>query len=488
MQNDSASNPDMPKEEFRKFGYRMVDWIADYIENIENYPVLAQISPGDVKNKFDAAPPRTGKPFEDLFMEIEEKIMSGMTHWNHPGFMAYFNSTSSGPGILAEFLSAAFNVNGMLWKSSPASTELEEVTLNWFRQMVGLPEQFWGIIYDGASASTLHAIVAARENAEGFDTRNKGLGGYPGSPEFKIYASEFAHSSVEKAALILGFGIESVEKIGMDDEFKMKPDELWKKIKRDKENGKVPICVVATIGTTSVTSIDPVDEIAEICRKENIWLHVDGAHGGNSAILPEKRYLMNGWEKADSIVINPQKWMFMPIDISVFFTRKPEYLRKGFSLVAEYLKTDKDNVVKNQMDYGAQLGRRFRSLKLWFVIHYFGVEGLQNIIRNHFEIAENFRSYIEKSENFELLAPVPFSTVCFRANPGNVEKDKLDELNLNLMNAVNDSGQIFISHTITNGKFTLRLVVSGLRTRLKHILDAEKLFEEKLGNLLNENG
>lgn len=477
---------DMSSQEFRKYGYKMVDWIASYLENIEDYPALAQINPGEVKNKFPLTPPQNPQPFEELFGEIDKKVMPGMTHWNHPGFMAYFNSSSAGPGILAEFLSAAFNINGMLWKSSPASTELEEVTMNWFRQMVGLPEDFWGIIYDGASASTMHGIIAAREQANKFNLRHKGLGGWDNSPRFKIYASEFAHNSVDKAVITLGFGLESLTKIGMDEQFRMNVEELKACIAKDKAEGKIPMCIVATIGTTSVTSIDPIEEIAEICQKENIWLHVDAAHGGNSAVVPEKRHLTKGWELADSIVINPQKWMFMPIDISIFLTRKRDVLRRGISLSAEYLKTDQDEEVKNQMDYSLQLGRKFRSLKVWFTIHYYGVEGIQNIIRNHFKLAEEFKNLLLSNKSFELVAPLTFSTICFRAKPDGIEEKNLNEFNKKLMDAVNKTGKIFVSHTVADGKFTIRAVISGLRTNSDTIKTAVELFNNKLNELLGK--
>jgi len=476
---------DMPAQEFRKYGHELIDWIADYLSNIESYPVLSNVKPGEIKNKLPGQPPDKPQTMNKIFEDIEKIILPGITHWNHPNFMAYFNSTSSGPGILAELLSAAFNVNGMLWKTSPASTELEQVTLNWFRQMTGLSEEFWGIIYDTASVSSMHAIAAAREQLASLNSRVKGLAGRTDIKRLKLYASEQAHSSIEKGAITLGIGLEGIRKIPVDEKFRMIPAALKDAIEEDKKNGWLPFCAVATVGTTSTTSIDPVDEIAEICLKENIWLHVDAAHGGIAAIVPEMRYIFKGVEKADSIVINPHKWMFTPVDISVFFTKKPKVLKKAFSLVAEYLKTSEDNVVENYMDYGIQLGRRFRSLKLWFIIRYFGVEGIAERIREHLRLGKLFSEWIDGNQAFERMAPVPFSTVCFRAHPSGMnDENLLNDLNEKLMNNVNATGKIFITHTKLNGKFVIRLVISGLRTEGKHVTAAWELIKSELSKLV----
>ena len=474
---DTGSLSDMPPEEFRKYGYQLIDWITEYLKDAEKYPVLSRINPGDVKNKIPLQPPVKPEQFAEVLKDVDKIIIPGMTHWNHPNFMAYFNSTASAPGILAELLASAFNINGMLWKSSPSSTELEQATLNWFRQMLFLPEDFWGIIYDTASVSSMHAIAAARESINVL-TREKGLAGRTDIPRLKLYCSEHAHSSIDKSVLTLGIGLEGIRKIPVDNEFKMIPEKLAEAITEDKKNGWLPFCVVATIGTTSTTSIDPVNEIAEICRKEKIWLHVDAAHAGVTAMLPEMKNIFAGVQFADSLVVNPHKWMFVPIDLSVLFTKHPDILKRAFSLVAEYLKTGQDSEVENYMDYGIQLGRRFRSLKLWFVIRYFGVEGIQNILKEHLRLGKLFAGWIDAHPEFERMAPIPFSTTCFRANPGNLNEKELDILNEKLMNRVNETGKLFITHTKLNNKFVIRLVISGLRTKKIHVKNAWELIQK----------
>ncbi|MGA7838888.1 MAG: pyridoxal-dependent decarboxylase [Ignavibacteriaceae bacterium] len=474
---DTSSLSDMPPEEFRKYGYQLIDWITEYLKDAEKYPVLSNINPGDVKNKIPLNPPNKPEQFNDVLSDIDKIIMPGMTHWNHPNFMAYFNSTASAPGILAELLSSAFNINGMLWKSSPASTELEQATLDWFRQMLSLPDDFWGIIYDTASVSSMHAIAAARENVN-IQTRKKGLSGRKEIPRLKLYCSEHAHSSIDKGALTLGIGLEGIRKIPVDKDFKMITKKLGEAINEDRKKGWLPFCVVATVGTTSTTSIDPVPEIAEICKREKIWLHVDAAHAGVTAILPEMKNILDGVENADSIVVNPHKWMFIPIDLSVLYTKHKDTLKRAFSLVAEYLKTSHDSEVENYMDYGIQLGRRFRSLKLWFVIRYFGVEGIQNILREHLRLGKLFAGWIDEHTEFERMAPTPFSTTCFRANPGNMDEKKLDALNEKLINKINESGKLFVTHTKLNDKFVIRLVVSGIRTKEEHVINAWDLIQQ----------
>lgn len=479
---NTESLSDMPPEEFRKYGHQLIDWITEYLKDAEQYPVLSNIKPGEVKNKIPLHPPIKPEIFNDVLKDVDKIIMPGMTHWNHPNFMAYFNSTASAPGILAELLSTAFNINGMLWKSSPASTELEQATLNWFRQMLFLPEDFWGIIYDTASVSSMHAIAAARESAN-VQTREKGLAGRNDVPRLKLYCSEQAHSSIDKSVLTLGIGLEGIRKIPVDDEFKMIPEILAEAITEDKKNGWLPFCVVATIGTTSTTSIDPVPEIAEICKREKIWLHVDAAHAGVTAMLPEMKSIFAGVEFADSLVVNPHKWMFVPIDLSVLFTRHPDILKRAFSLVAEYLKTGQDSEVENYMDYGIQLGRRFRSLKLWFVIRYFGVEGIQNVLREHLRLGKLFAGWIDEHPSFERMAPTPFSTTCFRANPGNLGEKELDAFNERLITKVNETGKLFVTHTKLNNKFVIRLVVSGMRTKEIHVKNAWGLIQKTYSEL-----
>ena len=476
----NKKNYDMPVDEFRKYGHQLIDWISDYLESIENYPVLSKVKPNSIEKKLPKDPPKEHESMDDIFNDLNKIIMPGITHWNHPGFMAYFNSTSSGPGILGELLSGAFNINGMIWKTSPASTELETVTLNWLRKMLQLPEKFWGIIYDLASISSLHAIAAAREQAKETYSDFK-------LEKLRIYISEQAHSSIEKAVKTLGLKPSSIVKIKVDNNFSMIPELLDKAIKKDIEKGFQPFCIVATFGTTSTASIDPISEISKISLKRQLWLHIDAAYAGSAAIIPEIRTYLNGVENADSLVLNPHKWMFIPIDLSVLFISKPKLLKKAFSLVPEYLKTSEDKDVINYMDYGIQLGRRFRSLKLWFVIRYFGANGLQKIINEHIRIAKKFAGYIDLDNNFVRLAPTHFSTVCFRAVPNaKLNNSELDKFNEKLMREINNTGVIFLSHTKLNGIFTIRLVISGIRTTEQHMENAWNLIKNTT-NLLIKN-
>lgn len=480
MKDDTSKN-------INENGKLFLNWVENYFGNMDNFPVLPNVKPGDIKKQLPVSPPESSESYEDIIEDLNKIILPGVTHWNHPKFMAYFNSTTSDPGIFAELVSAAFNTNGMLWKSNPASTELEEVTLNWFRQMVGLSENFWGIIYDLASSSTMHAIVAARESLEDYSIREKGFGGLQNKPRLRLYTSEQAHSSIEKGAVVAGIGLEGVRKIKVDSNFKMIPDELQKAIAEDKLNGWKPFCVVATIGTTSTTSIDPVGEIAAICKLENIWLHVDAAHAGVAAIVPEMKFLLDSVEDADSIVINPHKWMFTPVDLSILFTKHKGILKQAFSVIPEYLKTDEDNEVTNYMDYGIQLGRRFRSLKLWFIIRRYGTEGIIEIIREHLRLGKMFSNWIVENSNFELLAPTPLSTICFRVIPNGLKSEKeLNEFNKKLMDNINITGKAFLSHTVLNGIFTIRVVISGIRTEEKHVKEVFEIIEMEFEKLNKE--
>ncbi len=477
INSKSKSYGDMPAKEFKKYGYELIDWAANYLQNIGSFPVLPDIKPGDIKSKLPLSAPIKTESMDQIIADVDKIILPGTTHWQHPNFMAYFNSTGSGPGILGELLSAVFNVNSMVWKSAPASTELEETVLIWFRELMNLPKEFRGIIYDTASVSSMHAIAAARESV-GYDIRKKGMSG---APKLRLYCSEHAHSSIDKGALTLGIGLDGIRRIPVDSEFRMITSELENAIREDRANGFLPFCVVATIGTTSTTSVDPVEEIADICGKEKIWLHVDGAHAGVTAMLPEMENHFKGLDRADSFVVNPHKWLFVPVDLSILFTRKPEIIKQAFSLVAEYLKTAEDSVAENYMDYGIQLGRRFRSLKLWFVLRYFGVEGLQARLREHIRLGQLFAKWVDDHSEFERLAPTPFSTICFRAKPaGWNDENIINELNEKLMNAINSTGKVFLTHTKLNGKFTIRLCISGLRTEEKHVELAWKVIQDTL--------
>jgi aromatic-L-amino-acid decarboxylase len=475
---------DMSPAEFRRFAHQFADWVADYFEKIEQHPVLPNVSPGDLRAQLPPSPPLSGESMEKMLADVDRLIMPGMTHWNHPNFFAYFAITGSGPGILGDLLSTAFNVNAMLWKTCPAATELEQVTLGWLRQMLGLPNQFWGIIYDTASISSMHAIAAAREQLADLQIREEGLAGRAEVPRLRLYASEQAHSSIDKAAITLGLGMAGVRKIAADENFRMRPEALARAIAEDQRHGWRPFCVVATVGTTSTTSIDPVPEIAEICENKNLWLHVDAAYGGAAAVAPEMRHVLAGCERADSIVMNPHKWLFVPFDFSAFYTRQPEVLRRAFSLVPEYLRTSQDSQVENMMDYGVQLGRRFRALKLWFVLRYFGWEGIAARIREHIRLAQEFAGWIEAHPDFERLAPAPFSTVCFRAHPAGLnDEGKLNRLNEQILEAVNATREVFLSHTKLNGRYVLRLAIGNLRTEERHVRRAWEIIATQAARL-----
>jgi len=477
MTNGPSKLGDMPVEDFRKYGYEVVDWIANYFEHIGEMPVLSQIEPNWLRNSLPASAPENGEDFGEVLKDVDRLILPAVTHWNHPNFHELFSTSTSSVGVFGEMLTAAFDMKGMLWRTSPASTELEDVVLDWLRQMMDLPEHFEGIIYDTASVSTMHAIAAARERA-GFHIRDKGMSGRDDVPLLRVYCSEHVHSSIDKGVITLGLGLRSLRKIECNERFEMIPEKLAEAIREDIAAGYKPICVIPTVGTTSTSSVDPVDAIADICKEFGLWLHVDTAYAGSTAIVPEYRKYFKGWERADSIVVNPHKWLFTPFDLSVLYCKDLNVLKEAFSLVAEYLKTSDEQTVKNGMDYGIQLGRRFRALKLWFVIRYFGVEGLQARLREHCRLARLFASWVEGSPDFEIMAPVPFALVCFRANPdvssphiskGQLSDAELNALNERVMNEINASGEAYLSHTKLNGKYTLRLSVGSIRVEERHL-------------------
>ena len=460
---------DMDPEAFRKEAHRVADWIADYLASPERFPVLATVSPGDIRRALPRDAPDAGETFEAIFADFERIILPGITHWNHPGFFAYFAITGSGPGILAEILSAALNEQAMLWRTSPAATELEEVSLAWLQRLIGLPDDFGGVIYDTASVSTLHALAAAREQCVP-DVRRAGLAG-PHVPRLRVYCSEHAHSSVDKAVILLGLGHDAVVRIGADTEFRMRPDALTEAIDRDRRAGCLPLAIVATVGTTSTTSVDPVHAIAEVARREQIWLHVDAAYAGVAAMLPDYRWILEGADRADSIVVNPHKWLFTPFDLSVLYCRRLDTLRAAFSLTPEYLKTVETAPVQNLMDTGVQLGRRFRALKLWMVLRHFGAAGLRERIGEHIRLARLFEQWVRAHQDFSVVATAPFSVVCFRANGS-------DELNAALLDRVNGSGEVFLSHTRLNDQYVLRLAIGNLRTTEAHVARAWTLLQQ----------
>lgn len=477
---------DIDLEEFRRHGHALIDWIADYFAHPERYPVLSQSQPGDIAAQLPATPPAQAEPLDAILRDFEQILLPGITHWNHPNFHAYFSISGSAPGVLGELLTAALNVNGMLWKTSPAATELEEVTLDWLRQMLGLPPAFRGVITDTASISTLLAIAAARESIPGLNVREKGLAGRPEVSRLRLYASEQVHSSVDKGAITLGIGQEGVRKIGTDANFRMDARLLAEAIAEDRENGWRPFCVVATVGTTSTTSIDPIPAIAEICRNEGLWLHVDGAYGGAAGIVPELRHVLEGCDQADSFVVNPHKWLFTPIDCSALYVRRLEVLTRAFSLVPEYLVTE--SATTNYMDWGVQLGRRFRSLKLWMVLRAFGQEGLIANIREHVRLAQLLAAWVDAAPDFERMAPTPMSLVCFRAHPQGMDDEAdLERLNARLLHAVNASGEIYLSHTKLHGRYTLRFAIGNIRTEERHVVRAWSILQETLTRLMSES-
>lgn len=476
---------DMDKDEFRRFGHELIDWIADYFERIEDLPVLSQIEPGDLKSQLPASPPESGEAMAQIIRDVDRLIVPALTHWSHPSFFAYFATSTSAPGIFGELLSAAFDNKAMLWRTSPASTELEEVTLDWLRQMMGLDPGYTGMIYDTASVSSMHAIAAAREGVE-LRIREEGMSGRKDLPLLRVYISEQAHSSIEKGVITLGLGQRGLRKIPTDAEFRMDVRALADAIEEDKQNGYLPFCIVATVGTTSTSSIDPVAEMIPIGEKYAMWLHVDAAYAGSAAVVPELRHILAGCERADSVAVNPHKWLFTPFDLSVLYCRHMDLLRRAFSLVPEYLRTPEQEKVRSGSDYGIQLGRRFRALKLWMIIRYFGHEGLAARIREHCRLAKIFTSWIEESPDWELMAPVPLALVCFRANPpiDGVDKSgraaRLDVLNEAIMHGVNATGKALLSHTKLNDKITLRLSIGNIRTTEKHVRQVWELLNEQL--------
>ena len=460
---------DMDPEAFRRYAHQAVDWIAEFLAHPERYPVLPKVEPGDVRSALPTSPPNDPESMTEILADFERLIVSGITHWNHPGFFAYFAITASGPGIIGELLAAALNANAMLWRTAPSATELEEVALDWLRQLLGLPDGFEGTINDTASSSSLYALAAAREAIEGLDVRRRGLAGRPDAPRLKLYITPETHSSIEKAAIVLGIGQEGVEKIPTDPEFRMDPAALEAAIRRDLEDGWRPFAVVPTVGTTSTTSIDPVPAVADIATRYGLWLHVDAAYGGPVAILPERREILAGCDRADSLVVNPHKWLFTPIDCSVLYCRRPDMLRRAFSLSLDILEEPGLSGVRNLMDYGTSLGRRFRALKLWMILRYFGAEGIRERLREHLRLTSLLVGWIDAHPDFERLAPVPFSTICFRFAPDRHDEAALDALNERLYERVNASGEVFISHTKVRGQFALRAAIGNLRTTEDHV-------------------
>ena len=468
----------MDNQQFRKYGHAMVDWLADYMDQVDTYPVLSPVKPGQIKARIPPSPPLQQESMERIFDDFRNQILPGITHWQHPGWFAYFPANNSPPSVLAELLTAGIGAQCMIWQTSPAAAELEEVVMLWLRQMLGLPEEMVGCIQDTASTATLCALLTAREKSTGFASNDSGL-----QKPLTVYVSEETHSSIEKGVKIAGFGSRALRSIATDDAYAMVPGELEKMIIEDKQSGLHPCCVVATIGTTSSTAIDPLKEIGQICSRHHVWLHVDAAFAGTAAILPEKRNLLDGIETADSFVFNPHKWMLTNFDCSAYFVRDPGALIQTFEIHPEYLKTGKDAVVKNYRDWGIQLGRRFRALKLWFVIRSYGVEGIRAMVREHLRLAQLFAGWIRDDERFQTMAPVSLSLVCFRLNDGRPEP-QLQTLNAELLERVNATGKVFLTHTVLKGKYVLRMMIGQRTTAEKNVRLAWEIIEKNARQLL----
>jgi aromatic-L-amino-acid decarboxylase len=447
---------------FEKDFARVGRWIEEYLSEPGRFPVLPPVAPGQIAASLPNRAPEAGEPFEQIMADFERIIVPGITHWNHPRFFAYFATSAAPAAIAAEALAATLDVKVMLWRTSPSAAELESVVMRWLGRLIGMPDSWTGIIYDTASVAGFTALAAARESL-GLQIREDGMSGRS-LPVLRVYATAHTHSHIEKAAIALGIGRRNVVPVACDDAYRMDPQALARAIAQDRAAGMQPLAIVATVGTTSTTSIDPVPAIAEIARRERIWLHVDAAYAGVAAILPEFASLMDGVERADSLVVNPHKWLFIPMDLSVLFLRDEATVRRAFSLVPEYLTTS-DGDVRNYMDYGIQLGRRFRALKLWFVLRSMGAEEIRTRLRGHIELAQRFAQWVDETPEWETMAPHPLSLVCFRYHPRGVDNDEaLERLNAQLLDAVNATGEMFISHTKIDGAYVLRLAIGNLRT------------------------
>ncbi len=472
----------MTAEEFRRNGRAVVDWIADYYQNIETFPVLSQAQPGQIRDSLPKEPPLKGESFEAILQDVSRLIMPGITHWQSPNFFAFFPANTSGPSILGELLSAGLGVQGMLWATSPACTELETHVLDWLAEMLGLPGKFkssgkgGGVIQDTASSASLTALLAARERATGFQTNQQGCDG-----RITAYTSTQAHSSIEKAVKIAGLGVKNLRLIEVDEGFAMQPQALARQIGLDRQAGLIPCFVSVTAGTTSSNALDPLPEIGRICRQERLWLHVDGAMSGTAALCPEYRYILDGLESADSFCFNPHKWMFTNFDCDCFYVADRETLINTFSILPEYLrnKASESGAVIDYRDWHIQLGRRFRSLKLWFVLRHYGIEGLQYLVRKHIELAQSFAQWVQADDRFELATPAPLNLVCFR-----MKSD--DDRNQQLLERLNQSGSLYLSHTVLNGRYTLRFCVGQTHTEERHVVQAWKKIQETATDLLRQ--
>ena len=471
---------DVPIAEFRKQLHELADWIADYREKIGERPISRNVQPGEILSQLDRDAPEIGTPFAKIFTDTNRVIVPGIAHWAHPQFMSYFGCTTTNPGILAEIITGALNVNAMTWRTAPAATELETLVLDWLRQWLQLPNEFTGVVYDTASISTMHALATAREQIAP-NTRKLGLSGRD-LPRFRIYTSDQAHSSIEKGAIALGIGEDNVQRVPSDAEFRLEVAALRAMVERDVAEKFKPLAVVATVGTTSTANVDPVPEIAKICREHKMWLHIDGAYGAGLALLPECKSITAGWNEADSIVVNPHKMLFVPLDFSALYMRDIGRLRRLFTLSPEYVHLrDPDNTEINYMDYGVQLGRRFRALKAWVVWRAFGREGIAARIRDHLRLANLLVDWIKADKRFELAAPVVMPVVCFRFVAA--DKDKIDILNSEIVERINASGRGYITQTKLRGRTVMRVGLGNILTTEQHLRNVWQLIQRTAGEI-----
>ena len=466
----------MDHDEFRQHAHHLADWMADYFRDVGTMPVTPGVQPGDILRQIANGPPEQGEPFPRLFQDFREVIMPGMTLWNHPGWFAYFPGNNSPPSVLAEMLTATLGAQCMSWATSPAATELEQAMMEWLRQMLALPAGFVGVIQDTASTATLVALLSARERATDHHAGRRGLTAM--GSQLTVYSSMEAHSSVEKGVKLAGYGLDRLRKVAVDRNYGMRPEELDRAIAADLEAGLTPACVVATVGTTSSTAVDPLAAIAEICRRHRVWLHVDAAYAGTAAIVPELRHLFDGVEQADSFVFNPHKWLLVNFDCSAYFVRDQETLLRTFRVTPEYLRTDQDPAVVNYRDWGIQLGRRFRALKLWFVIRSYGVEGLRDLVRKHVALAAELVRWVEADPDFELMAPAPFGLVCFRYRPEGMADMQVNDLNRRLLARVNATRRVHLTHTQLGERYVIRMAIGQRETERAHVEEAWSLIRD----------
>ncbi|MFP4637019.1 MAG: pyridoxal phosphate-dependent decarboxylase family protein [Spirochaetaceae bacterium] len=457
----------MELQEFRRRGHELVDWMTDFLESIEQYPVKSKVAPGEILSQLPSRPPESSESFDTVFRDFRDIIMPGMTHWQHPSFFAYFPANSSPPSVLAEMLTATLGAQCMSWQTSPAATELEERVMDWLRDMIGLDDGFQGVIQDTASTSTLVSILTARERVTNYEANEHGL---PRQSPLTLYCSSETHSSIEKDAKIAGIGRENIRFVEVDENYAMIPERLDEAITADLRAGLVPCCVVATLGTTGSTAVDPLRSIGEICRRHDVWLHVDAALAGTALLLPQMRWMTDGLEYVDTFVFNPHKWMFTNFDCSAYFVRDREALTRTFEIHPEYLRTAEGRLVNNYRDWGIQLGRRFRALKLWFVIRTYGVAGIRDRVAKHLELAAEIAQRVQDAPDFELLAPAPLNTVCLRYHPTGIENtETLNALNETLLETVNAGGEMYVTHTKLRGNYTIRFVVGQTNVERRHV-------------------